>query len=134
MQFDPPNVEIIRHLKDGLKSTKEIRVCREAGHWQPDKMAKDGILEGPGLVNANILSNTNPMIIGLNVHTAAPKIKTGQMDYAHRVIASGIVIESFDVTAWPLVKHGRDMICLDPEAIFSGEGVQYMKSALRPTT
>lgn len=89
MQFDPPNVEIIRRLKDDRKSTKDIYVSRDPVCRRIDKSAKGGILEVPGFVGADTPLNPIPMIIGVNIQTADPKNKNGKTGNTRGVNTEG---------------------------------------------
>jgi Lrp/AsnC family transcriptional regulator for asnA, asnC and gidA len=73
MDADTTNIDIIRHLRDGRKSFKEIAaemsLSENTVRARVQKMVREGVLDIVGLVNPDAVEEHQVVIVGVKVGT-----------------------------------------------------------------
>ena len=132
MQFDPLNIEIIRQLRDGRKSAKDIAedlgVSQNTVRRRIDKMIQSGTLTVTGLVDTDTLPNHLLVIIGINFQTRDLRNKAEEIGKLHGVIAAGVVTGRYDVMALVMMNNENDLLHFHTEEISKVEGVTFSET------
>ena len=132
MQFDPLNTEIIRQLKDGRKSAKDIAedigVSQNTVRRRIEKLTKAGTLTVTGLVDTDTLPNHQLVIIGINFRTRDLRTKAEEISRLNGVISAGVVTGRYDVMALVMMNNENDLLQFHTKEISKVEGVTFSET------
>ncbi len=132
MQFDPLNVEIVRQLKDGRKSAKDIAedigVSQNTVRRRIEKLTKAGTLTVTGLVDTDTLPNHLLVIIGINFQTRDLRTKAEEISRLHGVISAGVVTGRYDVMALVMMNNENDLLHFHTDEVSKVEGVTFSET------
>ena len=132
MQFDPLNTEIIRQLKDGRKSAKDIAedigVSQNTVLRRIEKLTKAGTLTVTGLVDTDTLPNHQLVIIGINFRTRDLRTKAEEISRLNGVISAGVVTGRYDVMALVMMNNENDLLQFHTKEISKVEGVTFSET------
>jgi len=132
MQFDPLNIEIIRQLRDGRKSSKDIAeelgVSQNTIRRRISKMIQTGTLTVTGLVDTDTLPNHLLVIVGINFRTRDLRTKAEEISKLSGVIAAGVVTGRYDVMALVMMNNEHDLLRFHTQEISKVEGVTFRET------
>jgi len=101
MKMDETNIAIIRHLRDGRKSLREIAkdlgVSENTVRGRVNKLTGEGILNITGLVNPEALPGHRIAIIGVKLGTMNLISKGEEFSKIKGVVSVSVVTGRFDL-------------------------------------
>jgi len=132
MQIDPLNIAIIRQLRDGRKTAKdigkEIGVSPNTVRRRIEKLTQAGTLTVTGLVDTGSLPNHLLVIIGINFRTRDLRNKAEEISRLHGVIAAGVVTGRYDVMALVMMNNDNDLLNFHTNEIPKVKGVTFSET------
>ncbi len=101
MDSDTTNIEIIRHLRDGRKSFKEIAevmsLSENTVRARVQRMVREGVLDIVGLVDPGAVEEHQVVIIGVKVGTMDLEKKGDEFSRLKGVVSVGVVTGRYDL-------------------------------------
>jgi len=101
MKMDEINIAIIRHLRDGRKSLRQIakslRVSENTVRARINKLTTEGVLNIRGLVDPEAIPGHRSAIIGVKLSTMDLISKGEEFSKIKGVISVGVVTGRFDL-------------------------------------
>lgn len=101
MDSDATNIEIIRHLRDGRKSFKEIAeemsLSENTVRARVQKMVKESVLDIVGLVDPDAIEGHQVVIVGVKVDTMDLEKKGEEFSRLKGVVSVGVVTGRYDL-------------------------------------
>jgi Lrp/AsnC family transcriptional regulator, regulator for asnA, asnC and gidA len=101
MKMDEINIAIIRHLRDGRKSLRQIakslRVSENTVRARINKLTAEGVLNIRGLVDPEAIPGHRSAIIGVKLSTMDLISKGEEFSKIKGVISVGVVTGRFDL-------------------------------------
>jgi len=101
MKIDQTHLEIIRHLRDGRKSFKEIAdalaVTENTVRARVNQLAREGILEITGLVDPEMLPGHSLIIVGVKLNTMNLVKKGEEFSRLRGVVSVAVVTGRYDL-------------------------------------
>ena len=101
MKMDEINIAIIRHLRDGRKSIRQIakslRVSENTVRARINKLTTEGVLNIRGLVDPEAIPGHRSAIIGVKLSTMDLISKGEEFSKIKGVISVGVVTGRFDL-------------------------------------
>lgn len=113
MKIDDTNIAIIKHLRDGRKSYREIAeelgLTENTVRTRVNKLLESGILEIAGLVDPEFLPRHQLVIIGVKLGTADMFEKAEAFSQLRGVVSVAVVTGRYDLMATVLFKEDFDL-------------------------
>jgi len=101
MKMDEINIAIIRHLRDGRKSLRQIakslRISENTVRARMNKLTAEGVLNIRGLVDPEAIPGHRSAIIGVKLSTMDLISKGEEFSKIKGVISVGVVTGRFDL-------------------------------------
>jgi Lrp/AsnC family transcriptional regulator, regulator for asnA, asnC and gidA len=101
MKMDEINIAIIRHLRDGRKSSRQIarslRISENTVRARINKLTAEGVLNIRGLVDPEAIPGHRSAIIGVKLSTMDLISKGEEFSKIKGVISVGVVTGRFDL-------------------------------------
>jgi len=101
MKMDEINIAIIRHLRDGRKSLRQIakslRISENTVRARMNKLTAEGVLNIRGLVDPEAIPGHRSAIIGVKLSTMDLISKGEEFSRIKGVISVGVVTGRFDL-------------------------------------
>ena len=101
MKMDEINIAIIRHLRDGRKSLRQIakslRISENTVRARINKLTAEGVLNIRGLVDPEAIPGHRSAIIGVKLSTMDLISKGEEFSKIKGVISVGVVTGRFDL-------------------------------------
>ena len=114
MELDGLNMSIIRHLRDGRKSFKEIStdlsVTENTVRSRVNRMVEEGILEITGLVNAQKIPGHRTILVGVKLGTMDLVSKGEEFSHLKGVISVNVVTGQYDLILTVLLTEEFDLL------------------------
>lgn len=114
MKIDETNLEIIKHLKDGRKSFKEIAddlsITENTVRARVNKMTEEGLLEITGLIDPHEISGHQLIIVGVKLKTMDLVIKGKEISALRGVVSVNVVTGQYDLIVTVLLKEGFGLL------------------------
>lgn len=101
MKIDDTHIAIIKQLKDGRKSFREIAdelgLSETTVRSKVTRMREEGIMEVAGLVTPQALPGHNVVVIGVKLNTMELVSKAEELSRLRGVVWVGVVTGRFDL-------------------------------------
>ena len=101
MKFDTVNQEIIRHLKDGRRSYREIAeaiaVTENTVRARVNGLVKEGVLDITGLIDPERIPGHQLVIVGVKLDTMHLVIKGQEFSALKGVVSVSVVTGRYDL-------------------------------------
>ena len=114
MKIDDTNIAIIKHLRDGRKSFKEIAdelyLSENTVRTRVNKLMGEGILEISGVVNPDAIPGHRLVIVGVKLDTLDLVKKGDEFSNLKGVVSVGVVTGRFDLILLVLLKEGFGLL------------------------
>jgi len=132
MVVDQTNLSIIKHLRDGRKSfrqiAEELSLSENTVRTRVQKLVNEGVMEICGLVNPEAIRNHRVVMVGVKLKTM-DLIKKGEAFSKLRgVVSVSVVTGRFDLILMVLLKPGFDLLEFYTEEIAKLSGVQSVET------
>ena len=109
MKIDETNIAIIKHLRDGRKSFKEIAksmtITENTVRTRVNKLIDEGILEITGLMDSGAVPRHNVVMVGVNLNTMNLIKKGEEFSKLRGVVSVSVVTGRFDLILVVLLKE-----------------------------
>ncbi len=114
MKFDETNIAIIRHLRNGRKSFKEIAddlcISENTVRTRVNKLISEGVMEISGFVDTETVPGHRLAIIGVKLNTMDMARKGEEFSKLKGVVSVAVVTGRFDLMVTVLFKEGFDLL------------------------
>jgi Lrp/AsnC family transcriptional regulator for asnA, asnC and gidA len=114
MKIDAVNIEIIKHLKDGRKSFRQIaeklEVSENTVRSRVNQLTEAGILEICGLVEPEALPGHRVAFVGVKLASLNLVEKGKEFSKLRGVVSVSVVTGRFDLMLVVLLKEGFDLL------------------------
>ena len=114
MKTDKMCISIIKHLRDGRKSFKEIadrlKISENTVRSRVSKLIEDGILDITGLVNPDALPNHKMAIIGIKLSNISMVKNIEKFSKLRGVVSVSIVTGRYDLIMIVMLKEGFELL------------------------
>lgn len=114
MKIDDTNIAIIKHLRDGRKSFKEIAdelyLSENTVRTRVNKLMGEGILEISGVINPDAIPGHRLVIVGVKLDTLDLVKKGDEFSNLKGVVSVGVVTGRFDLILLVLLKEGFGLL------------------------
>ncbi len=114
MKLDEVNIGIIRHLKDGRKSFKDIAadlsIAENTVRSRVNKLIDEGLLNMSGLVDTELLSDHSAVYFGINLANTDLVKKGEEFSRLKGVISVSIVTGRYDLLLLALFHEGYNLV------------------------
>jgi Lrp/AsnC family transcriptional regulator for asnA, asnC and gidA len=132
MKVDEINIAIIKHLRDGRKSYKEIAdnlsVTENTIRSRVNRMKKEGVLDIVGMMDPEVVSRHQVVMVGVKLNTMNLVYKGEEFSKLRGVISVGVVTGRFDLILTVLLKEGFRLVEFYTEEVSRIEGVQSVET------
>lgn len=114
MRVDEINIAIMKHLRDGRKSFKEIAdklsVTENTIRSRVNKMRREGVLDITGLIDPEVVSRHQVVVVGVKLNTMDLVKKGEEFSGLKGVVSVGVVTGRFDLILTVLLKEGFGLL------------------------
>ncbi len=114
MKIDEISLSIIKHLRDGRKSFKQIAeqlgVTENTVRARVKKLTDEQVLEVTGLVDAQAIRGHKVVIVGVRLHNLELVKKAEEFSKLKGVISVAVVTGRFDLLLTVLLKDDFDLL------------------------
>ncbi|PKL35112.1 MAG: transcriptional regulator [Spirochaetae bacterium HGW-Spirochaetae-1] len=132
MKIDDVNIEIIKHLRDGRKSFKEIAddlsITENTVRSRVAKMTEEGVLDISGLVDPEKLPGHRMVIIGVKLENMDLVNKGREISTLKGVVSVSVVTGQYDLIMIVLLKEGFDILEFYTEEMSCIKGVRSVET------
>jgi len=132
MKIDDVNIEIIKHLRDGRKSFKEIAddlsITENTVRSRVTKMTEEGVLDISGLVDPEKLPGHRMVIIGVKLENMDLVNKGREISTLRGVVSVSVVTGQYDLIVIVLLKEGFDILEFYTEEMSCIKGVRSVET------
>ena len=132
MKIDETNLAIIKHLRDGRKSYKEIAddlsVSENTVRSRVQKLTDKGILEITGLVNPEALPGHGVVMVGVKLQTMDLINKGREFSRLRGVISVSVVTGRYDLILIVFLKEGFGLLEFYTEEVAKLKDVQSVET------
>ena len=132
MKTDKMSISIIKHLRDGRKSFKEIadslKVSENTVRSRVSKLIEDGILDISGLVNPDALPNHRVAIIGIKLSNVMMMKNIEAFSKLKGVVSVSIVTGRYDIIMIVMLKEGFELLDFYREEMSKMKNIQSVET------
>ena len=132
MKTDKMNISIIKHLRDGRKSFKEIaeslKVSENTVRSRVSKLIEDGILDITGLINPDALPNHRVAIIGVKLSNVSMVKNIEKFSKLKGVVSVSIVTGMYDIMMIVMLKEGFELLDFYREEMSKMKNIQSVET------
>ena len=132
MNIDQINLSIIKHLRSGRKSYKQIAeklsVSENTVRNRVQNLIDNGILEITGLVDPDAISGHRVVMVGVKLKTMDLVKKGEEFSKLKGVISVSVVTGRFDLILMVLLKTGFGLLEFYTEEVSKLEDVQSVET------
>ncbi|MBU2497436.1 MAG: Lrp/AsnC family transcriptional regulator [Proteobacteria bacterium] len=132
MKIDETNLAIIKHLRDGRKSYKEIAndlsVSENTVRSRVQKLTEEGILEITGLVNPEALPGHRVVMVGVKLQTMDLINKGEEFSRLRGVVSVSVVTGRYDLILIVFLKEGFGLLEFYTEEVAKLKDVQSVET------
>ncbi len=108
------HIEIIKHLRDGRKSYKEIArklgIAENTVRSRVNKLVAEGILEVAGLVDTEAIGGHRVVFVGVKLATLNLVEKGKEFSKLRGVVSVSVVTGRYDLMLIVLLRDGFDLL------------------------
>jgi len=132
MEIDVINLTIIRHLRDGRKSfreiAKELAVSENTIRSRFQKLTASGVLEIAGLVDPERLDGHRVVMVGVKLNSMNLVLKGEEFSKLKGVVSVSVVTGRFDLILVVLLKTGFGLLEFYTEEVSKIADVQSVET------
>jgi len=132
MKIDDTNIAIIKHLRDGRKSFKEIAdelyLSENTVRTRVNKLMGEGILEISGVVDPDAVPGHRLVIVGVKLDTLDLVKKAEEFSNLKGVVSVGVVTGRFDLILLVLLKEGFGLLEFYTDEVSSVKEIQSVET------
>lgn len=132
MRVDEINIAIIKHLREGRKSFKEIAdelaVTENTIRTRVNKMKRDGVLDIAGMIDPEVVSHHQLVVVGVKLNIIDLVKKGEELSKLKGVVSVGVVTGRYDLILTVLLKEGFGLLEFYTEELSRIEGVQSVET------
>jgi len=132
MKIDEINMAIIKHLRDGRRSFKNIAdnlsLTENTVRSRVKKLMEGGILEISGVVNPESIPRHHTVIIGVKLGTADMFKKAELFSKLRGIVSVAVVTGRYDLMVTVLFNDDYSLEAFYTEEVSKIEGVQSMET------
>jgi Lrp/AsnC family transcriptional regulator for asnA, asnC and gidA len=132
MKTDKINLEIIKQLRDGRKSFKNIAetlsVSENTVRARVTKLSEEGVLEISGLVDPEALPGHGAVLVGVKLQSMELIKKGEEFSKLRGVVSVSVVTGRFDVILMVLLKEGFGLLEFYTEEVAKVKGIQSVET------
>ena len=114
MKIDDTHIQIIKHLRDGKKSLKQIAVALHLSEntvrSRVNQLKDDGVLEISGLFDPEAVSGHRVVLIGVKLNTMDLVKKGEEFSRLKGVVSVSVVTGRFDLILMVLLREGFGLL------------------------
>ncbi|MEW6439410.1 MAG: Lrp/AsnC family transcriptional regulator [bacterium] len=114
MKIDETSIGIIKHLREGRRSYKEVAgklgIAENTVRSRVSKMIREGILEIAGLVDPENLPRHRLVVVGVKLSTMDLVRKGKEFSKLKGVVSVSVVTGRFDLILLVLLREGFDLL------------------------
>jgi Lrp/AsnC family transcriptional regulator for asnA, asnC and gidA len=114
MNFDKTNLAIIKHLRDGRKSYKEISenlsISENTVRTRVNRLISEGVLEIIGVVDPQTIDGHRIVMVGVKLATMDLVKKGAEFSKLKGVVSVSVVTGRFDLFCIVLLKPGFGLL------------------------
>ncbi len=101
MKIDDTNIGIIKHLRDGRKSFKEIAgdlsITENTVRSRVNQMVQEGVLEVTGLIDPEKIPGHSILLVGIKLNTMNLVKKGEEFSHLKGVVSVSVVTGRYDL-------------------------------------
>jgi Lrp/AsnC family transcriptional regulator, regulator for asnA, asnC and gidA len=132
MKIDETNLAIIKHLRDGRKSFKqiaqELRVSENTVRARVNKLVEEGVLDISGLVDPQSIPGHGLVMVGVKLQTMDLIKKGEEFSRLQGVVSVSVVTGRFDLLLLVLLKEDFGLLEFYTEEVARIKGVQSVET------
>jgi Lrp/AsnC family transcriptional regulator for asnA, asnC and gidA len=132
MKIDDTNLAIVKNLRDGRKSFKQIAdelgVSENTVRARVQKLTDEGILEVIGLVNPEALPGHRLVMVGVKLATMDLVNKGEEFSKLRGVVSVSVVTGRYDLLLVVFLKEGFGLLEFYTEEVAKLEDVQSVET------
>jgi Lrp/AsnC family transcriptional regulator for asnA, asnC and gidA len=132
MNIDQTNLAIIKHLREGRKSYKEIAeylsLAENTVRNRVQKLIDEGILEITGLINPESIEGHRVVVVGVKLNSMDLVNKGKEFSTLKGVISVSVVTGRFDLILIVLLKPGFGLLEFYTDEVSKIEDVQSVET------
>lgn len=132
MRVDETNIAIVKHLQDGRKSFREIAdelgVTENTIRTRVNKLRRDGVLDIVGLMDPDIVSRHQVVMVGVKLDTMNLVKKGEEFSGLKGVVSVAVVTGRFDLILTVLLKEGFELLEFYTQEVSRIDGVQSVET------
>ncbi|MGB5985793.1 MAG: Lrp/AsnC family transcriptional regulator [Desulfobacterales bacterium] len=132
MRVEEINIAIVKHLRDGRKSfraiAEELGVTENTIRTRVNKLKRDGVLDIAGLMDPDIVSRHQVVMVGVKLNTMNLVMKGKEFSSLKGVVSVAVVTGRFDLILTVLLKEGFGLLEFYTEEVSRIEGVRSVET------
>jgi len=132
MKIDETNLAIIKHLRDGRKSFKqiseELSLSENTVRARVNRLVEEGVLEISGLVDPQSIPGHRLVMVGVKLQTMDLIHKGEEFSRLRGVVSVSVVTGRFDLLLMVLLKEGFGLLEFYTEEVAKIKGVQSVET------
>ena len=132
MKIDQTNLAIIKHLRDGRKSFKqisqELTLSENTVRARVNKLVEEGVLEISGLVDPQSIPGHRSIIVGVKLQSMDLIKKGEEFSRLRGVVSVSVVTGRFDLMLLVLLKEDFGLLEFYTEEVAKINGVQSVET------
>lgn len=132
MKIDDTSLSIIKHLRDGRRSFKqiseELSLSENTVRARVNRLLEEGVLDITGLVDPQSLPGHNLVMIGVKLQTTDLINKGEEFSRLRGVVSVSVVTGRFDLFLIVLLKEGFGLLEFYTEEVARIKGVQSVET------
>lgn len=132
MKIDDTSLAIIKHLRDGRRSFKqiseELSLSENTVRARVNRLLEEGVLDITGLVDPQFLPGHNLVMVGVKLQTTDLINKGEEFSRLRGVVSVSVVTGRFDLFLIVLLKEGFGLLEFYTEEVARIKGVQSVET------
>ena len=132
MKLDKTNIAILKELRDGRKSFKEIAektaISENTARSRVTKLIEIGVLTITGLVNPELIPGLNVVMVGVKLSTMDLVSKGKEFSKIKGVVSVSVVTGRFDLILTVLLKENYGLLEFLTEGVAKLEEIQSLET------
>ena len=132
IDIDPVNLAIIKHLRDGRKSfrdiSRELSVSENTIRSRVQKLTDAGVLDIAGLVNPELLNGHRVVMVGVKLNSMDLVHKGEEFSRLKGVVSVSVVTGRFDLILVVMLRPGFDLLEFYTEEVSKLSDVQSVET------
>ncbi len=132
MKIDETNIAIVKHLREGRKSFKqiadELSLAENTVRFRVNEMVEEGLLDICGLVNPDELPGHMMIIVGVKLNSMDLINKGKEFSELRGVVSVGVVTGRFDLMLLVLLNKEYGLLDFYTQEVGKIEDVQSVET------